>query len=876
MISRENRMDRIRYFRRIILLSVAVLVMMTRGFAAEDLSGELILAEEHEEDVGQTDLSPDAWMPEAGFSDDVSAEDLSPEEMVSDNMVSDIVSDETADASMMQEIFPEEELLIGEEIFEEEDDTEPFTFDETHEQVFPEEFEEESATEQMPELMDPGNTLIITTYDRIKNNNTYTDIPAIQGCPLPYGTGDLKGRLNESESLGNIFADIYWEKYNEKTSDYERITSGKFPEGKCRCKLQLSMSESQGDAILYKKDGRWCARILFKGLPESLEWKGDGNANYNMVFESDPFYPEEPEDDFEINLKGNVPDKSTASASVHDEIITPNLVPVSGADLIEKGIKIEDAYWFKDSAETEDKENLPHLGTGAFFEAGTYYLAVRVSCSNPRYQLNRIWTTVRVNGYSISNWSKILPDGSLLVAEKYYEVSRLGTQNGIIYKVLDSGEKTAAAIGVDGAALPADVVVPAQVIFNEISYTVAELDCTFRNSDARTVQVPATVTTLKDNGWGEGVFYGCTKLESVTFADGCGVKELGDNCFGSCGTLKQVILPGSLKKISFNAFELCEKLEGISIPASVEEIDTYAFAYCKAMTQVTIPENSGLKKIGNVAFYDCENLTQIVLPASLETIGNRAFAKCTSLVKVSFPQGCAIKTIDTEAFGSETGSLPIQLIYVEGDTAAKAAIDGYITWAQSKGWTHVTSKAVAPPSLIGSATGSDLQTTCIVSDLQDQTVSAGDSKPALIVKSGDKTLTEGTDYDLAWSGLGKVGKASVTITGKGAYSGSITKTFRILPKGTRITGLTKGRKQASVKWKKQAKQTDGYEIQYSTKKDFSKSVKTKRISGRKKTSAVIKKLKAKKTYYVRIRTWKKVNGERYYSLWSRAKKIKIR
>jgi len=365
----------------------------------------------------------------------------------------------------------------------------------------------------------------------------------------------------------------------------------------------------------------------------------------------------------------------------------------------------------------------------------------------------------------------------------------------------------------------------------------------------------------------------------VIFADGCGVEELGGGCFQGCGSLRQVVLPGALKKINPLSFELCKKLERITVPASVEEIDTYAFAYCEAMTEVTIPENSRLKKIGNVAFLDCENLTEIVLPASLEMIGARAFARCTSLAKVRFPQGSAIKTIDTEAFGSETGSLPIQLEYVEGDTAAKAVIDGYVAWAKSQGWTHVTSKAVAPPPAAPSsdpAPAADLQTACSVSDLQDQTVSAGDSKPALIIKSGDKTLTEGSDYDLTWSGLGQVGTASVTITGKGAYSGSITKTFRILPKGTRITGLTKGRKQASVKWKKQSKQTDGYEIQYSTKKDFSKAVRTKRITGRKKTSAVIKKLKAKKTYYVRIRTWKKVNGERYYSLWSSAKKVKIR
>ena len=751
-----------------------------------------------------------------------------------------------------------------------------------------EELVTEQMTEQMPELMaDPANTLIVSVYDNITGSSTqgtFTEIYPYENLPCTRDTRSLRGRLNGSSSLGNIFTEIYWEKKitSGGSSTWVKDTTGYFSEGTWRCKLKLSLNASQMSTIVYMKEGRQHGRILFNGLPATLEWRGDGNSNGNILFESTPFTVEERIYDFEINLKGDVPDKY--SVCVHDPVPVLNLeaaTPEDKAAMQEKGIKIRDAYWFyyPDPENTENWVNLPHLGAGSFSEAGTYCLAVRVSCSNPKYRLDEIWTSVRVNDSSISNRSKILSDGSLLVAEMC-EVYELGTKDGIRYKALDGTAKTAAATGTDSATLPADVVIPAQVVFGGVPYTVVELDQTFRYSDARTIQIPATVMTLKN----DELFSGSSKLKSVIFADGCGVEELGDNCFSTCGALEQVILPGSLKKISFNAFERCKNLEGISIPASVEEIDIYAFAYCEAMTQVTIPENSRLKKIGNVAFYDCGNLTQIVLPASLETIGKRAFAKCTSLAKVSFPQGSAIKTIDTEAFGLETGSLPIQLEYVEGDTQTKAAVDSYIAWAKSQGWTHVTSKAVAPPpaptppapALSGSVTASDLPSTCSVPDLPDQTVSAGDSKPALIIKSGDKTLTEGTDYDLAWSGLGKVGTASVTITGKGAYSGNITKTFRILPKGTKITSLKKGRKQAAVKWKKQTKQTDGYEIQYSTKKDFSKSVKTKRISGRKKTSAVIKKLKAKKTYYVRIRTWKKVNGERYYSLWSSAKKVKIR
>ena len=74
-----------------------------------------------------------------------------------------------------------------------------------------------------------------------------------------------------------------------------------------------------------------------------------------------------------------------------------------------------------------------------------------------------------------------------------------------------------------------------------------------------------------------------------------------------------------------------------------------------------------------------------------------------------------------------------------------------------------------------------------------------------------------------------------------------------------------------VKWKKTAT-AKGYQVQYSTSRKF-KSKKTKTTG---KTSLTIKNLKKKKTYYVRVRAYKTVNGKKSYGKWSSVKKIKIK
>ncbi len=146
--------------------------------------------------------------------------------------------------------------------------------------------------------------------------------------------------------------------------------------------------------------------------------------------------------------------------------------------------------------------------------------------------------------------------------------------------------------------------------------------------------------------------------------------------------------------------------------------------------------------------------------------------------------------------------------------------------------------------------------------------------PTVTVKdSKGKMLKKNTDYTVTYAnGRKNVGKYAVKITFKGNYSGTKTLYFTIKPKATSISKLTAKSKGFTVKWKKLTTQTTGYQIQYSTSSKF-KSAKTVTVSKSKTTSKTISKLKGKKKYYVRIRTYKTVGKTKYYSAWSKAKSV---
>lgn len=146
-------------------------------------------------------------------------------------------------------------------------------------------------------------------------------------------------------------------------------------------------------------------------------------------------------------------------------------------------------------------------------------------------------------------------------------------------------------------------------------------------------------------------------------------------------------------------------------------------------------------------------------------------------------------------------------------------------------------------------------------------------KPTVTVKDSKGNKISSSNYTVTYAkGRKNVGKYTVTVKFKNRYKGTVKKTFTIKPKATSISSVAAKSKGFTVKWKKLTTQTTGYQIQYSTSSKFS-SAKTVTVSKNKTTSKTITKLKAKKKYYVRVRTYKTVNGTKYYSSWSKAKTV---
>ena len=157
--------------------------------------------------------------------------------------------------------------------------------------------------------------------------------------------------------------------------------------------------------------------------------------------------------------------------------------------------------------------------------------------------------------------------------------------------------------------------------------------------------------------------------------------------------------------------------------------------------------------------------------------------------------------------------------------------------------------------------------------------------PSVIVKNSKGNTIGSANYTISKpSGRKNVGKYTYKITFKNQYSGTKSLTLTINPKGTSIVSLSKASKAFTVKWKKQSEKMattriTGYQIQYSTSKKFT-SPKSNLVTGYGNTSKKITGLKAKTTYYVRVRTYKTVtvNGKsmKLYSGWSTVRYVKTK
>lgn len=169
------------------------------------------------------------------------------------------------------------------------------------------------------------------------------------------------------------------------------------------------------------------------------------------------------------------------------------------------------------------------------------------------------------------------------------------------------------------------------------------------------------------------------------------------------------------------------------------------------------------------------------------------------------------------------------------------------------------------------------KTARVTLNVKTYTYNGKQHKPIISVWGGTKYLTKNKDYTVSYQNNKNVGTASLTVTGIGKYMGKIEKKFTIAPKGTSISGRPKAQKTSiTVKWNKQKKAMDGYEIWCSTSKNFTKNTTIKKTAKKTASKLTVKKLKKRTGYYVKVRTYKKVTGKKYYSSWSIARFVRTK
>ncbi len=149
-------------------------------------------------------------------------------------------------------------------------------------------------------------------------------------------------------------------------------------------------------------------------------------------------------------------------------------------------------------------------------------------------------------------------------------------------------------------------------------------------------------------------------------------------------------------------------------------------------------------------------------------------------------------------------------------------------------------------------------------------------KPSVRVTSGGKTVAS-KYYTVTYKNNRNVGTGTVTVTGKNTWKGyKGTADFRILPGTPSVTSVKNASEgKFQMKWKKR-KESEGYQVQYCTRKAFDKNTHRKEFDDEDTTTCTVDTGLSNKTIYVRIRSYRTVKGSRWFSEWSSPRKVKIR
>ena len=395
--------------------------------------------------------------------------------------------------------------------------------------------------------------------------------------------------------------------------------------------------------------------------------------------------------------------------------------------------------------------------------------------------------------------------------------------------------------------------------------------------------------------------------------------RIGLMAFKGCTNLTSVVIPNTIARINHDAFNDCTSLISITIPDSVTSIGESVFSDCDSLTDVyytgteeqgqSIEISTGNNILLNATWHynSCIGKTEHTYKAATctapktckicgvtsgkklgHTYDNACDKSCnrckaTRTIKHDYKAATCTKAKTCKVCGVTSGKALGHKYTNSCDTtcntckATRKITHSYKT-VTKKATTTANGYTVKRCSVCKKETGKTTiyKASKISLSKTTYTYNGKAQKPTVTVKDSKGNKIASSNYTITYaSGRKNVGTYKVTIKFKGKYSGTKTLTYKINPVKTTVSKLTAAKKSLKVTITKKATQVTGYEVQYATNKNF-KSAKTKTLTSYKKNTLTLTGLKAKTTYYVRVRTYKTVNGKKYYSGWSTVKTVKTK
>ena len=337
----------------------------------------------------------------------------------------------------------------------------------------------------------------------------------------------------------------------------------------------------------------------------------------------------------------------------------------------------------------------------------------------------------------------------------------------------------------------------------------------------------------------ESTFNNYTKLETVTIPDNSKLKYIYTSAFEKCTSLKNINLPEGLESIYSRAFISCSNLTDLTLPSTLTRIDEIAFSngprfknneltVPKGVTTITsrsfenikdlktINVENGVTKIEGYAFADNDSLTRINLPSSITSVEYTAckyyaeekYATCDIYIdkykgSIRCPSNWGTtgtiywkardfkNTTDNTVVISDvadqtyTGSLIAPNVTVTcNDVELVKDTDYTVSYSNNKNVGTATISITG----IGDYTGTIKKNFNIVArgisdttigSIPNQTYTGNSISAQPVITYNGATLTKDVDYTLSYSNNINVGTATITITGKGNFKGTTSKTFSI-------------------------------------------------------------------------------------------------